>query len=136
MNSIVYSGRLTAEIETRAAGEQQVHRFTVAVNQGERTTFVPSEAWNMPHLSNYLGKGSPVLVRGALKQENWETAEGQKRSRLVVTAHEVEFVGERAENGTKDRPASSARPSEARASKSPGRRPPSTVREELAAYGA
>lgn len=98
MNSSVFSGRLTADIETRAVGEHQVHHFTVAVNTGnERVAFIPTEAWNMPHLERHLGKGSRVLVRGAIKQDNWESTTGEKRSRLGVTALQVEFIDSRRE---------------------------------------
>ncbi len=92
MNHCIYSGHLTAAIETRQAGEHTVQKFTVAVNQGERVAFIPTESWDMPHLEDHLEKGSKVLVRGAVRQDRWETDEGEKRSRLYVTAHEVEFL--------------------------------------------
>ncbi len=92
MNTVVVSGNLTTDIVTRDVGEHQVHSSTLAINQGEHTTFLPFEAWDMPHLERYLKKGSKVLIRGALKQNNWETDEGEKRSRLLATAYEVEFV--------------------------------------------
>lgn len=93
MNQIVYSGHLTADIETRPVGEHQVHKFAVAVNEGkERVTFIPTEAWDMPHLEQFLGRGSKVLVQGNLRQSSWETDNGEKRSRFFVRANQVEFL--------------------------------------------
>lgn len=97
MNQSILSGNLTADIETRTVGEQHVSKFTLACNQGEKATFLPVEAWNMEHLSEYLGKGSRVLVSGFLKQDNWEGKDGSKRSRIVLSAYQVEFLDPPAE---------------------------------------
>ena len=96
MNQTVITGNLTADIETRdlklQGEDRQVSKFTIASNEGERVVFMPVEAWNMPHLAEYLFKGSKALVSGSLKQENWETEAGDKRSRIVLTAYRVEFL--------------------------------------------
>ena len=97
MNQTIITGNLTADIETREIqvrdiGEQHICNFTVACNEGERVVFMPVEAWNMPHLPNHLFKGSKVLLSGSLKQDNWETDKGDKRSRIALTAYKVEFL--------------------------------------------
>ncbi|MGB0257658.1 MAG: single-stranded DNA-binding protein [Coraliomargarita sp.] len=92
MNQTILSGNLTADIESREIGKQQLSKFTLACNEGERVVFMPIEAWNMPHLEQYLAKGSKVLIAGSLKQDSWETNTGDKRSRIVLTAHRVEFL--------------------------------------------
>jgi single-strand DNA-binding protein len=99
MNQTVLTGNLTADIETREiksrdqrSDDQHLSKFTLACNEGERVVFMPIEAWNMPHLAEYLFKGSKALISGSLKQENWETEDGDKRSRIVLTAHKVEFL--------------------------------------------
>ena len=89
MNQTILSGNLTAEIETREVGEQHLSKFTLACNEGDRVVFLPVEGWNMPHLADYLSKGSKVLVSGSLKQDNWETEGGEKRSRILLTAYKV-----------------------------------------------
>ncbi|MFP4352847.1 MAG: single-stranded DNA-binding protein [Puniceicoccaceae bacterium] len=111
MNQSVLSGYLTADIETREFGENHVSTFTVACNQGEKTTFLPVEAWNMEHLSDYLGKGSKVLVSGSLRQNQWETKEGEKRSRIVLNAYQVEFLDPPPEKA-KGQPRSAAKPAQ------------------------
>jgi single-strand DNA-binding protein len=92
MNQTVITGNLTADIESFDVGEQHLNKFTLACNEGERVVFIPVEAWNMPHLAEYLFKGSKTLISGSLKQDNWETESGDKRSRIVLTAYKVEFL--------------------------------------------
>lgn len=92
MNQTILSGHLTADIETREVGEHHLSKFTLACNEGERVIFLPVESWNMPHLSDYLSKGSKVLLSGSLKQDQWETEAGEKRSRILLTAYKVEFL--------------------------------------------
>lgn len=99
MNQTIMTGHLTADIETREiktrdkrGDDQHLSKFTLACNEGDRVVFIPVEAWNMPHLPEHLHKGSKTLISGALKQENWETDAGDKRSRIVLTAYKVEFL--------------------------------------------
>ncbi|HBM85595.1 MAG TPA: hypothetical protein DD423_02190 [Opitutae bacterium] len=100
MNQTILSGHLTADIETRKVGEHHLSKFTLACNEGERVVFLPVQSWNMPHLSEYLSKGSKVLVSGSLKQDQWETDAGEKRSRILLTAYKVEFLTPSAESST------------------------------------
>lgn len=105
MNQTIMTGNLTADIETRElrsdSGEQHLSKFTLACNEGDRVVFIPVEAWNMPHLAEHLHKGSKTLISGALKQENWETDAGDKRSRIVLTAYKVEFLDPAPEQPTR-----------------------------------
>ena len=109
MNQTVLSGNLTADIETLELGENHLSKFTVACNQGEHTTFLPVQAWNQEHLQEFLGKGSKVLVSGSLRQENWETKQGDKRSRIVLNAYQVEFLDPPAEKKEPTRKSGSKR---------------------------
>jgi single-strand DNA-binding protein len=45
--------------------------------------------------SEYLGKGSSVLIEGRLKLDTWET-DGQKRSKLKVVGERMQMLGARA----------------------------------------
>ena len=92
MNQTVISGNLTADIEVKEVGEKHLSKFTVACNQGDATVFLPVEAWNQKHLPEYLRKGSRVLLAGALRQDQWETKSGERRSRLVLRAQQVDFL--------------------------------------------
>ncbi len=53
---------------------------------GHRTAEVASE---------YLSKGSPVLIEGRLKLDTWET-DGQKRSKLRVIGERMQILGKQA----------------------------------------
>lgn len=103
MNQAILTGNLTADIEVRELGDTHLSKFTLACNEGERVLFLPVEAWRMPHLVQYLSKGSKVLISGNLKQENWETEAGDKRSRIVLTAHKIEFLSAANSGGSTDR---------------------------------
>jgi single-strand DNA-binding protein len=48
--------------------------------------------------SEYLSKGSPVLIEGRLKLDTWET-EGQKRSKLRVVGETMQMLGGRGTGG-------------------------------------
>ncbi|CAA6677492.1 MULTISPECIES: single-stranded DNA-binding protein [unclassified Lentimonas] len=111
MNQTILSGNLTAEIETREVGEQHLSKFTLACNEGDRVVFLPVECWNMPHLADYLSKGSKVLVSGSLKQDNWETEGGEKRSRILLTGYKVEFLSPQVKGGSQSTASSARRPS-------------------------
>ena len=110
MNQTILSGNLTAEIETRDVGEQHLSKFTLACNEGDRVVFLPVECWNMPHLTDYLSKGSKVLVSGSLKQDHWEAKGGEKRSRILLTGYKVEFLSPKAEGGSQSSASSARRP--------------------------
>lgn len=135
MNQTVITGNLTADIETRDlklnGGDQQVSKFTIASNEGERVVFLPVEAWNMPHLAEYLFKGSKALISGSLKQENWETEAGDKRSRIVLTAYKVEFLDPAPDEGGQGRGAARGRDARGHGN-APARRSPGRARRSAA----
>lgn len=43
-------------------------------------------------IARYLAKGSPVLVTGSLKLEQWTGRDGGNRSRISVQAERVQFL--------------------------------------------
>ena len=102
MNNVTLSGNLVTDVEVRDAGEHTVGNFRFAVrDQGDKTVFVDVNAWNKTAtLANqYLKKGSFAMITGRLQQDQWEDKEtGQKRSKILVTAHNIEF-GPKGEEG-------------------------------------
>jgi single-strand DNA-binding protein len=107
MNKVFIMGNLTRDPEVRVidanSRKTSVVNFTVAMSRhfrkknGEKdkeTTFMPCEAWDTAAetIGKYLVKGSPILVEGALKNENWEQ-DGQKRSRTKVRVTQFEMLG-------------------------------------------
>jgi single-strand DNA-binding protein len=62
----------------------------------EETCFVDVEAWGRTGeiVAQYCRKGSPLLVEGRLRYDQWDDREtGKKRSRLTVTAEAVQLIG-------------------------------------------
>ena len=102
-NHVVLIGRLTRDAELKyTSGGMAVCKFALAVNerrkQGEQwvdeANFFDIVLWGKSgeSLNQYLVKGKQVAVTGKLRQERWEQ-EGQNRSKISVTALEVELLG-------------------------------------------
>ena len=103
INSVVIGGNLTREPALKEIGAgKKVASFTVASNRtylhnGEKkkeTSFVDVDVWGpvAENCGKYLTKGSPVVVIGRLKQDQWQTETGEKRSRLKVIASNIQFL--------------------------------------------
>jgi single-strand DNA-binding protein len=60
----------------------------------EETCFVTVTVWGRQAETSgqYLRKGSPVMIEGRLKYDEWEK-DGQKQNRLGVVAERVQFLG-------------------------------------------
>ena len=128
LNKVFLAGNLTRAPELRyTPGGTAVAQFGVAVNRKyknrdgqlqEEATFVDIEVWGRQAetASEYLGKGSPVLIEGRLKLDSWESKQtGEKRSKLRVVGERVQFLG-----GRRDRGGESERPSKRMQSPSGG----------------
>jgi single-strand DNA-binding protein len=44
-------------------------------------------------ISEHFSKGDSIYIEGSLKFDQWETEDGQKRSKLSIKADNFEFVG-------------------------------------------
>ncbi len=78
----------------------------------ERTCFADAVVWGRQAETccEYLHKGAPVLLEGRLQLDQWETDQGEKRSRLRVCADRVQFLPrpQRADTATADPVSASA----------------------------
>ncbi|MHC4501757.1 MAG: single-stranded DNA-binding protein [Planctomycetota bacterium] len=108
LNKVFLAGNLTRNPELRyTPGGTAVAQFGMAVNRRfrnrdgqmqEEATFVDIEVWGRQAetASEYLSKGSPVLVEGRLKLDTWESKQtGERRSKLRVVGERVQFLGSR-----------------------------------------
>jgi single-strand DNA-binding protein len=100
---ITMAGTLVADPELRFLDSGvAVASFTVAANErrydaaaGEwadkGATFLRCSAWRQlaENVSESLSKGARVLVTGVLRQRNWTTTEGEKRTGFDVDVTEV-----------------------------------------------
>lgn len=110
-NKVILMGNLTRDPEMRVTPNNvSICKLGIAVNRvystkdGERkeeTTFVDVDAFGRQAevISKYLRKGRPILIEGRLKYDQWETNEGQKRSKLGVVLENFQFVGGGGEGG-------------------------------------
>lgn len=86
----------TAVLDLRLA----VNRRTKAADGtwGEEATFLDVTVWGKQaeNCAEYLSKGRPVFVEGHLRLDQWQDKKtGENRSRLRVTAENVQFLGGR-----------------------------------------
>jgi single-strand DNA-binding protein len=103
-NRVILVGNLTRDPELRyTPSGTPVCDIGLAVNDRrknpngewvEETTFVDITLWarTAEVASEYLGKGSQVLIEGRLKLDSWET-DGQKRSKLKVVGERLQMLG-------------------------------------------
>jgi single-strand DNA-binding protein len=110
LNEVRLIGNLTKDPESRAAGQSTIANFSIAVNRRwtagdgtkkEEVSYFDCEAWNKTGelVMNYLKKGRPVLVGGRLQQDRWEDKDGAKRSKIKVVVENVQFLGQKPEDG-------------------------------------
>ena len=102
-NKVILMGNLTRDPELRyTPSGSAVANFGLAVNRRyrqddelkEETCFVDIAVFGRQaeNCSEYLSKGSLVLVDGRLNYRKWETEDGQTRSKLDVVANNVQFM--------------------------------------------
>ena len=105
LNKVFLIGNLTKDPDTprQTPSGTAVTDIRLAVNRkfktssGENrdeTCFVNVTVWGRQAetCAQYLSKGSPALVEGRLKYDEWEK-DGQKHSRVGVVAERVQFLG-------------------------------------------
>ena len=102
MNTTTVIGNLTRDPEIRYTREGQANAtFSVAVNRRwqDRTTqewqeavsFFDVVAWGdlAESIALSLTKGARVIVVGRFDQRSWENTEGEKRSKVEISAEDV-----------------------------------------------
>jgi len=109
-NRVILVGNLTRDPELRyIPSGMAVTDVGLAVNdrrknaQGEwveDTTFVDVTLWGRTAevASEYLGKGSPILIEGRLKLDTWEK-DGKKNSKLRVVGERMQMLGAKGSGG-------------------------------------
>ncbi|REJ69068.1 MAG: single-stranded DNA-binding protein [Planctomycetota bacterium] len=109
-NRVVLVGNLTRDPELRyIPSGTAVTDLGLAVNDRRKnasgewvdeTTFVDVTLWarTAEVASEYLSKGSPVLIEGRLKLDQWEK-EGQKFSKLRVVGEKMQMLSGRGGGG-------------------------------------
>lgn len=102
INMAVVAGNMTRDIEVRTTNSGfSIGEFTLAVNDRRKENgswvdypnFIDVKllGTRAEKLAPYLTKGTKLAVQGKLQQERWEK-DGQKRSKLLILADEVEML--------------------------------------------
>lgn len=111
-NKVILMGNLTRDPELRVTNTGlSICKLSLAVNRtytskdGEskdETTYVDIDSFGKQAeiLSKYMQKGRPLMVEGRLKLDQWESNEGQKRSKLGVILESFQFLGGRDSNAS------------------------------------
>ncbi|MFM1802696.1 MAG: hypothetical protein RJA81_2048 [Planctomycetota bacterium] len=110
LNKVFLIGRLTHDPELRytpngtpVADLKIATSRKYATREGENreeTLYIVVTVWNRQaeNCCQYLRKGRSVHVEGYLKEETWETREGEKRSKIKVEAERVQFLDRKDDN--------------------------------------
>lgn len=107
LNKWIGVGRLCRDPELKyIPSGTAICNFSIAVNESwkqddewkKKTAFVDINVWGDRGIlcSERLKKGDPVLIEGKLTFEQWEK-DGQKRSKLSVTAEKTFFLEKKPE---------------------------------------
>lgn len=109
-NKVVLMGNMTRDPEIKyTPNGTAVCEIGLAVNDRRKgsdgqyideTTFVDVTCWGRTAeiVNEYLAKGSPVLIEGRLKLDQWEK-DGQKRSKLRVVCENLRMISSRGGGG-------------------------------------
>ena len=109
-NRVILVGNVTRDPELRyISSGTAVTDLGLAVNDRRKnssgewvdeTTFVDVTLWarQAEVACEYLSKGSPVLIEGRLKLDQWET-DGKKMSKLRVVGERMQMLGSRGGGG-------------------------------------
>ena len=98
MNHITIAGRLVDDPVRKEANGSVVTSFRLASGRSGSKTgrlWIDVDAWGKLAgvCAQHLTKGRHVLVSGRLTQKQWADNEtGEKRSRYLVTARDVDFL--------------------------------------------
>ncbi len=108
LNSVLIEGNLVRDPQlTKTRSGTCVCSFSIATNRAyrqndelkESVSYFDIEVWARlaENCSQYLAKGRGARVSGHLRQDRWENADGEGRSRVKIIGEHVEFLpGKRA----------------------------------------
>ena len=92
-------GRLTKDPELKKAGATDLCSFSIAISRkykGEnKVIFMDCKSWGAQALTvkEYCKKGQQVHVEGNLEQEEWIGQDGTSKTKFVISASTVTFLG-------------------------------------------
>lgn len=109
INIVNISGNLTRDCTKKKAGETPLVEFSIAVNEFRKdkdpyTSFFDCVLFGKraQGLADYLLKGQKVAISGRVRQDRWQTQEGENRSKVVVIVQEIEILTPRKQDNEQD----------------------------------
>jgi single-strand DNA-binding protein len=103
INTVAISGNLVADPELRYAGANgdfAIGNLRMAVNRSKKTDdgykdeasfFSVTVLGKFAELVDRKArKGDAISVKGRLEEQRWETQDGQKRSKVVIVAEDID----------------------------------------------
>lgn len=108
VNTCIIGGRLVRDMEVRTLQSgTALGNFTIACDRPKygdkekQTDFIDCTLWGdrANKLANYLVKGKPVCVVGALNVRNYEDKDGNKRKAVSINVNELRFLPDGKGNG-------------------------------------
>ncbi|MEM6883827.1 MAG: single-stranded DNA-binding protein [Verrucomicrobiota bacterium] len=112
LNKVMLIGNLTRDPEVRHTPKgTAVGDFGLAMNMTyrsqdgsdkEEVCYVDVVVWGRQAetCKQYLSKGRQVFIEGRLQLDQWESPQGEKRSRLRIRAERVQFLGSGGSGGS------------------------------------
>ena len=96
-------GVATADAETRPVGTTSVSTVNLAFNRSfkdkdgtwqKETSYIKAQIFGpkADKFAQFVKKGTPICVEGYVKQDNWQTKEGEKRTVLVLNLTSFEIA--------------------------------------------
>ena len=122
LNRVIINGNLTTDCKLeRGKSGTAYGGFCIAVNSSEKkgdewvdtVSYFEVKAFGKLFESQhpYLNKGANVTVEGKLKQETWQTKEGEKRSKIVIQSDTL-YLGSKKKDGGSGAPKFEKAPSD------------------------
>src|SRR5262245_8634750 len=142
-NKVILVGNMTRDPQlSYLPSGTPVCEFGIATNRKwkgqdgqmkEETCFVDCRCFNRgaETINQYMTKGQAILVDGHLRLDQWESKEGQKRSKLYVVVDTFQFMGgPRREGGRGDEEGSGGKWPRAAGARTVGASAPAPIEDD------
>lgn len=102
-NMVTIAGNITSDLEVKyMPNGRAVTEFSVAINNSyknkdgeevKETNFIRVTMYGkiVELMKENIGKGSPVVIVGKLKQQRWEGSDGKQKEKILVVGEKIHF---------------------------------------------
>lgn len=100
MNRTDLIGRIVKDAEVKTVGEAEVVEFSIASTDRVKrdgdwqdySSYFDCVKWNPGGVVKYLTKGRQIAISGKLRQDRWQTPEGQNRSKVKIHVFDLQLL--------------------------------------------